>query len=385
MTVEAPARPDRTSRELEALIEEARRRARRRRVGYAAVAITLALGIAAVLLVGDGEDAGQPAVEVTAGPAPAAEPSDVLFARAIVDSREGAYEIDLATGAVTRLRLRMSCGDTPFCLISTGGELVISSVGRTSAYDPGAPGRPRAARLGDGWITVPSAEDGRVWLGILARGRLGGPHRRGLSAVREIDLDGNVLRSMRPPDGAWPVSAVASGLLFQQGGNLRLWSLEERRFTLRMPGAYPADTAEHLVGSCGDGCREFVLTDTRSGDTTRIPPPNGYRWIGGDVGAFSPDGSQLALPVVPVGKRPDSASTLAVIDIEARDALVIPGAETDPLYRAMTWSSEGDRLFFVRDDGTVMSYGVGSGDLRLHASVAADDTILEMVSVSTRD
>jgi hypothetical protein len=270
--------------------------------------------------------------------------------------------------------------------ISTGGELVISSVGRTTAYNPAASGRPQAARVGNGWITVPSANDGRVWLGILARGKLGGPHRRGLREVREIDLEGHVVQSVRPPEGEWPVGAVASGLLFQHGRSLRLWSLEEREFTLRMPGAYSADTSERLVASCGDGCPKTVLTDTRTGHTTRIAPPSGYRWIGGDAGAFSPDGSHVALPIVPVGKGPDSSGTLAVIDIQTRDASVIPGsAEGDPFYRAMAWSSEGDRLFFVRDDGTVMSYRVGSDDASTHARLDSDDVILQMVSVRPRD
>jgi hypothetical protein len=386
MPAEAPVRPDHTSRELEALIEEARRRARRRRFGYAAGAVALVLGIAAVLLSRGGEEAGQPPDAGNARSSAAGEQSDVLFARAIVDSREGLFKVDLTTGEVTRLRLRMSCGDTPFCLISTGGELVISSVGRTTAYNPAAGGRPRAGRLGNGWITVPSTHDGRLWLGILARGKLGGPHRRGLSAMREIDLEDNVVRRMRPPEGEWPVGAVASGLLFQSGSGLRLWNLEEHGFTLRIPGAYPADTSERLVASCGDGCPKAALTDTRTGNTTRIAPPSGYRWVGGYDGAFSPDGSHLALPIAPAGKPADSSGRVAVVDTRTRDARVIPGSvETDPVYRAMTWSSDGDRLYFARDDGAVMSYSVGSDDLSTHASVDSDDVILQMVSVSPRD
>jgi hypothetical protein len=386
MPVEAPARPDHTSRELEALIEEARRRARRRRFGYAAGAVALVLGIAAVLLSRGGGEAGQPPDAGNARSSAEGKQSDVLFARAIVDSREGLYEIDLTTGQVRRLHLRLSCGDTPFCLISTGGELVISSVGRTTAYNPAAGGRLRTARLGNGWITVPSTHDGRLWLGILARGKLGGPHRRGLSAMREIDLDGHLVQSMRPPEGEWPVGAVAAGLLFEHGGSLRLWSLEARGFTLRMPGAYPAGTSERLVASCGDPCPKAALTDTRTGDTTPIAPPGGYRWVGGYDGAFSPDGSHLALPIAPTGKPADSSGMVAVVDTRTRDARVIPGpVETDPIYRAMTWSSDGDRLYFARDDGAVMSYRVGSDDLSTHASVDSDDVILQMVSVSPRD
>jgi len=374
MTVETPHRPDRTSEELEALIEEARRRARRRRLGYAAGAAILALVIAGVLLLGGGgDDAAKrpdgPNVASTAGGAE----RDVLFARARVGSREGLFEIDLAAGEIEPLRLRMSCGDTPFCLISTGGELVIGSVGRTTAYDPAAPGRPQAARLGDGWITVPSARDGRVWLGMLAPGRLGGPHRRGLSAVREVDLDGRVLRSMRPPRGLWPAAAVTSGLLFQYPQSLRLWSLEERGFTLRIPGAFPVDTSGSLVASCGEPCSKLALTDTRTGEITRVAPPDGRRWSGGYVGAFSPDASHVALPV---------NNGLGIVDVRGGHARVIPGsAEVDADYRAMAWSSEGDRLFFVADDGTVLSYRVGSQSPTAHASFDSNDLVFQMVSL----
>ena len=393
MTVEAPARPDQTARELEALMEEARRRARRRRFGYAAGAMALLLAVAGVLLLGGGEDADRARDGATTQSSAAADKRDVLFARAIVDSHEGVvydegvFAIDVSTGEVKRLRVRMSCGDTPFCLISTGGELVISSVGRTTTYNPAAPGRAGAARLGNGWITIPSATDGHVWLGILARGRLGSPHRRGLRAVREIDLEGNVVQRMRPPEGKWPLAAVESGLLFEYGRSMRLWSLEDGGFTMRIPGVFPAATSESLVASRGDHGSEFLLTDTRTGEIARVAPPAGYRWIGYQ-GAFTPDGSHLALSIVRVGDGPRSSrtQTLAVIDIRTLDARVIPeSTEVDPIYAPMAWSSKGDRAFFVAEDGTIMSYRVGSDSLAAHAKFASDDVIMQMVSVRPRD
>jgi hypothetical protein len=388
MTVEAPARSDPTARELEALMAEARRRARRRRVGYAAGALALLLAVGGILLLGGGEGADHARDEGNPRAGAATGKSGLLFVRAVVKSDEGVFAIDVATGKIKKLHLPgLNCGDTPFCLISSGDELVISSVGRTTAYNPAARGRHGRARLGNGWITVPSTTDGRVWLGILARGKLGGPHRRGLSAVREIDLEGNVVDSMRPPGGRWPVGAVESGLLFQYARNLRLWSLEERRFTARIPGVYPADTSGSLVASCPDRCPKYLLTDTRTGETARIAPPDGYRWLGGYEGAFSPSGSHLALPIARAGDgaRPWHADGLAVIGIQARDAQVIPSPGIDPVYHAMAWSSEGDRLFFVDADGTVMSYRLGSDGPTAQASFDSKDAILQMVSVRPRD
>jgi hypothetical protein len=377
MTVEAPARPDRTTQELDALIEEARRRARRRRIGYAAGLIAVLLALGGALLLGGGEDANQAADEPNARSSATAEAQDVLFVRAIADSREGVFAIDTSSGEINRLHVRVSCGDTPFCLISTGGELVISSVGRTTTYDSAAPARDRIARVGNGWITIPSTTNGHVWLGILASGKLGGPHRRGLSAVREVDLEGHVLQSMRPPKGMWPVGAVDSGLLFQYGRGLRLWSLEERGFTTRFPGAVlPAAISEDLVASRGDQGSEFLLTDTRTGEVTRVPPPAGYRWLGYE-GAFNPDGSRLALSIAR-----GAGKTLAVVDTRTLDAQVIPhSAEVDPIYAPKAWSSNGDRLFFVGEDGAVMSYRVGSDSLTTHAKFKPNDIVLQMVSV----
>lgn len=352
-------------------MEEARRRARRRRFGYAAGAVALLLAVAGGVFLVGGEDADRTRDEATSKSISGADGREVLYVRAIVDSREGIFAIDTASGDVNRVRVRLSCGDTPFCLISTGGELVISSGGRTTAYNPAASGRTRAARLGNGWITLPSAKNGHVWLGILAPGKLGGPHRRGLIAVREVDLEGNVVQSMRPPEGKWPVGAVESGLLFEYGRSLRLWSLEEREFTMRIPGAFPAATSGSLVASRGDRGSEFLLTDTRTGDVTPIAPPAGHRWLGSQ-GTFTPDGSRLALPIT---------EGLAVVDVDTLDTRVVPDStEVDPIYAPMAWSSKGDRLFFVGEDGAVMSYRVGSDTLTAHAKFDSSDQILQMVA-----
>jgi hypothetical protein len=47
----------------------------------------------------------------------------------------------------------------------------------------------------------------------------------------------------------------------------------------------------------------------------------------------------------------------------------------------MAWSSDGDRLFYVGDDGRVMSYRVGSEILTTHAKFDSNDVVLQMVTV----
>jgi hypothetical protein len=301
--------------------------------------------------------------------------------------------VDPADGDAKALALPIGCGDTPFCLISAGEKLVISSVGDTQVFDPARLERPRSRHLGRGWITVPSQRPGRVWLGILANGKLGGPHTRGLQAVREVDLRGRVVRSMRPPGGKWPVQAVRGGLLFQGDERLRFWSFAERRFTMNIVGPFPAAAHGNVVASCGEPCQELVITDVRSEEVARIPPPTGYAFIATYEGAFSPDGSMLAVPAVRrvAGNGPANTrgrEALAVIDVAGESARIVAGRERDDVYAAMTWSSASDELFFAGDGGWILSHEVESEAVSrlVKLPLRAGGLILEIAVVpSSRD
>src|SRR4051812_42965043 len=68
--------------------------------------------------------------------------------------------VDTETGRSRTLPISLNCGDALFCVVPTGGDIVIGSVGRTYVYHPSAPGPPRSRRIGKGWIIFPSATDG---------------------------------------------------------------------------------------------------------------------------------------------------------------------------------------------------------------------------------
>ena len=303
--------------------------------------------------------------------------------RAISDGGVGLTAVDTATGKARRLPVDVDCGDAPACLISTGNELVISSPGDTTMLDPSAPGPPEARRFGRGWITVPSVDPGHVWLGILARGKLGDSHSRGLGEVQEVDLQGNVIRRMRPHLGHWPAAAVSSGLLFQGRDHLHLWDFDQRHFTLRVPGVFPSGTAGSLVASCGERCPRLFITDTESGRTARVAPPRDYRWIGGYHGAFAPDGAHLAAPVAVSGAGSSRVQALAIVDVASgRASLVPPPSKNEPAYGAMTWSTDGTRLYFARPNASVVSYSLGAAKTERVAGLDRGDVILQMVAVA---
>jgi hypothetical protein len=275
--------------------------------------------------------------------------------------------VDTHTGRIRRLPIKAACGDAQNCLVPSGGKLVIGSVGRTYVYDPRRPGRPRAQRIGNGWIIVPSATDGRVWLAILDRSR------GVLRAIREQTVDGRVTQSGRPPGAgeSWPVGAVEPGLLFQtvrgHRAYLRLWDPKTRKVTLRTPGLFPIDTHDDLVASCDEPCSRLAITDVRSGKTTRVKPPAGHAFRASDDGAFSPDGSLLALPVASVARarnpghgRWSMARSMALVNVGRGTPRIIRGSRLDPDYRTMSWSASDGRLFFSAGGGRVMAYRPGS-------------------------
>jgi hypothetical protein len=274
--------------------------------------------------------------------------------------------VDIHTGRPRTLPIRLDCGDAEFCLVPSGGRLVIGSVGRTYVDDPAAPGHPRRHRIGSGWIVIPSANDGRIWLGLLNE------TRRKLRAVREETVNGRVTQSVRPPGGDWPARIMRAGFLFQTARALRLWDPKTRQVTFRVPGSFPVDTYGNLVAWCGEPCPRFDITDVRTGTTTRVPPPAGFAFRAGYDGALSPDGSLLAVPVAADRRRPHAnhgGLSMALVDVARGTARVIKGATVDPVYHAVSWSPSGDRLFFGAGGGRIMAYDPGASRATVLARV----------------
>lgn len=310
---------------------------------------TLVLLAAALIAATTGLGCGRLGGEAGASPA-STSGNDRVFMRVL--GNEDLAEVDARTGAVERRRLPVGCGDTPHCLIASGENLIVSGVGETVTLDASVPGRGRFTPVGNGWITVPSQEPGAVWLGILGRGR---NSNRKLSAVREVDLEGNFIRSMKPPEGRWPMESTDQGLLFQYLDSVRLWSFDERTLTEKLPGPFPADTDGSLVASCDDPCRELAITDLASGTRRLFMPPGEFTWQAGYDGAFSPGGDRFVAPVG--GRSRTRGLALAMVDLEAGSVEIVPGSRgLESWYRSADWSPSGQTLYWSNGKDVLFAY-----------------------------
>jgi hypothetical protein len=293
--------------------------------------------------------------------------------------------LDIHTGRTRTLPIMVGCADATYCLVSSGGKLVIGS-GNTSVYDPGRPGRPQGRKIGWAWSIVPSATDGRVWLALRdhrEKARATWPALK-LRAVREETVGGQVTQVARAPGLDWwpggpgnfPEGAVKAGLVFVTEDGLRIWDPRRQRVSVRVPGRAPsvADTSDDLVAWCSGYCREFRITNARSGKTRRVSPPAGYSF---DYDAdLSPDGSLLALPVFRAreAQHPDQArASMALVNRRGRTARIVKGSGLDPTYHAMSWSASGSQLFFSAGGGRIMAYRPGASRAtnlaRVHGTV----------------
>jgi hypothetical protein len=209
-------------------------------------------------------------------------------------------------------------------------------------------------RLGKAWYFLPSATEGRIWLTFLDEDS---PETvRDLKSVVEITVRGRVtVRSAVPPPCRGPtiVAAVEGALLCQHGrtGRLRAFDPASGKVLRELPGAFAMGTHGRLVAWCGPRCRALHITDIGTGRDRVVSPGSSFRFIATYDGAFSPDGSLLAVPV--------SGRRVALVDLATGTARTLDGSRVAGVYRHLAWSSSGE-LFFTASDGRIMSYRPGS-------------------------
>lgn len=336
------------------------------RPSIAVLALAFAVGC------GGGDREGR-APQEAEGPQAASEPRPraTLILRNLRE--ESLTVVDAQTGEASVHPVpELAPGDAPYQLILTGGRLVFYGDGpATFALDPGL--KEPARSLGESWYFVPSATDGRVWLAILDPAS---PETiRDLRAVREVTIDGRVtVPDSGPPPCRGPtvIAAVEDGVLCQDDG-LVVWDPATGRVRMRLPGPFPAATHANLVAWCEHRCPSLHLTNVRTGEGEVVSPGADFAFEETYDGAFSPDGSLLAVPVL-IGDH----HGVALVDVGARTAELVPGSRFDGDYRALAWSSGGDWLFFSAGEGWIMAYRPGAQTAVLVAVV--ESAFIDMVA-----
>jgi hypothetical protein len=282
-----------------------------------------------------------------------AEPADRLIMQ-LLRPGEPLAVVALPDGRPRIVRgLALRGGDPPLRVHRTGGRLVYHGAGGVYAIDLELKGPPD--KLGAAWYFVPSATEGRVWLTFPDAAE------RGVRAVAEVTVRGRVsARGGRPPcPGASVLAAVEGALLCQDRDGLVAFAPLNGTVLRRLPGPFPLDTHGRLVAWCAERCRRLHITDVGTGSGRAVEPDSGFRFETSYEGAFSPDGSRLALPVIARGVR-----RVGLVDVRSGTARVIAGPRLAG-YRNLTWSSSGRRLYFDARAGRIAAYDPAEDRARL--------------------
>jgi hypothetical protein len=311
------------------------RRARHRRVGAGVLgAIVAALVIAGAWVAADreGDRATTPATPA------AATATDRLF---LAGDGE-AWIVDPATETVHHLTMpELPPGDAPYRVVRRDGALVAWAY-RTLVLHPGSDLSPDVL-VPDSLVFIPSSSPDRVWIGIADAS---GDSAR-LTAVREVSIDGRVtVPDTRPPDGAWPVAAVDGNLVFQQDRELVVWDPATDREVDRLPGQLPVAWQGSRLAWCDAACRSLHVADLASGEALTLEPPVGATGFEAIRGAFSPDGSTLAV-AVRLGDGEDAGRQLALIDVRTGRMTLVEGSIVPTPYVFIDWDPSGDAVFIT--------------------------------------
>jgi hypothetical protein len=267
--------------------------------------------------------------------------------------------VDVDAGrAEERPLAELAPGDPSHRIVRREDELVLWGYD-TYVLDADLSRPPR--KLGDSWFFVPSSKPDRVWLAHLDPES---PETvRALAAVSEVSVDGRVtVPRVRLPQGRWPVAAVGDDLVFEsRRGGLELWSPAARAFTARLPGAALGPSQGDLLAWCRDEGRTLHVTDVGAESDRAVTPPGDFAAFDCASGAFSPDGTTLAVPVTRTLELGVSRS-LALVDVEKGVASAVQGSTVHPDYVFVAWSQAGDRVFLSggpADDRHLLQYRPG--------------------------
>lgn len=377
--LEAPRTADSPDDEAHALLEEARRRARRRRRRNALSLVLLAAVVAGAALVVAplGDDARGPA-DHEQRPGPAVRPPTKLLVQLLTPAEPLAV-VDPRNATARVLELPTAGGDWPDRVHRAGDRFVWQ--GPSGTYAIGSDLRGRGERLASSSFVVPSGTPGRLW--FLSAGADRGS-RGEATAVVEMTVRGRVTRrsTLRLPCRGAVVAALVRALVCQDRRSLLAFDPASGKAIRRVRGLFPLGAHGNVVAACTARCAAVQITDVETGRRRAIPPPSPYRFLDGYDGAFSPDGSWLAVPVAARARGGDGdlrrLVQVALVDVRRGTTQVIPGSRLAAVYRKLAWSSSGD-LYFAASRGRIMVHRPGARRAQL-LSVRLRAPILDLAA-----
>ncbi len=325
----------------ETSFDDAMGRVRRRELHRRARAGVLGVALAAVIVAGlwAAVDRGEERSSTPASPSPGADtPNDRVFL-----SGDGeAWVVDPATEHVRHIDMpELSPGDPPHRVVRRGDVLVAWSY-RTLILDPRDDWAPRVLAP-DSLFFIPSAAPDRVWVAILDQQE----QDSRLESVREITAEGDVtVPDTRPPGGAWPIAAVNQGLVLQQPSGLLVWDPTAQEEVDRLPGEFPLAWQGDLLAWCDHTCGAVHITDVATDEDLVVPAPSGTFGFEALQGAFSPDGTALAV-AVRLGAGQDSERQLGLIDVSTGEITMVDGATVSTPYVFIDWAPSGRTVFIT--------------------------------------
>lgn len=353
----------------ERTLRRARRREMNRRLGAGAIGAVLTIGLATGLWASLHEDRRPPG----ASPTPTPEPAPV-GARLFLAGDGELWVVDVATETARRFEMpELSPGDAPHRIARRDGELVAWGY-HTLLLDPSHVTAP-SVLASDSLIFLPSAVEDRVWIGIPDQDNT---ETACLQAVREVTVEGDVTVSdTRPPGCRWPVAAVIEGLVFQsRDDTLEVWDPTSGEVIRTLPGVFPLAWQGHRLAWCDSRCEEAHISDFSSGADHVIPLPDGVFHFQGYEGAFSPDGSRLALVGLTAGNFTDADGQLVLVDVQTGEADAIEGTVVQPPYNFVDWAASGESVFITGGERSeqrkLVEYLPAEGSVRILSADVGD-------------
>ena len=276
-------------------------------------------------------------------------PRDTGVTLVFADGLDGAVLVDLDRRVAVRRPLQGGIAGEPTFKVTRAGDALI--VQQSSGFGNDLPavyampldGGPRRL-IGHATVTFPATESNHLWL-VQYRDHV----TRGVPTLREVDLDGRVVREGRGLDSqrGIPAIGVPDGVAHGSSGEgVLIWDANTGRVTARLgsgPG-FVADAHGDLLTWCERDCEQLHISRLGGRDLV-VPAPTEAPSFDGYASQFSPGGRYVAAIVGdrgPVDR--ESRWNVLLIDTTTGTARqVFSRVRGTGLY--VTWGPDAKQLF----------------------------------------